>query len=158
MIKSREKYNKKICTEKQGEAATKLLELNKCMNNNPSTHEKALQAEINSVAVPEAIVNTKIDSIQDRIRVSCCSVAKVRKDYMDASVPSCEKHQQTASEIIDSYLADTVGIICPNFDDKDTKSCDKNDIKIVPSKKTNARSFIRPIIDVIQTLTPNNRS
>lgn len=158
MVKSREKYNKKICTEKQSEQATKLLELSQCMETHKSTHEKGNQAELNSITVPEAIVNTKIDSIQDRIKVSCCSVSKVRKDYLDASVPNCKQYQGVASDIIDSYLADTVGIICPNFDSKDTEGCDKLNIKITPSKKTNAKSFIRPIIDVIGTLTPNQRN
>lgn len=150
MVNSRQKYNKKICAEKQSEAATKLLELNQCMANNKPTVEKAIQAELNSILVPESIVNSKIDSVQERIKQSCCSVARVRKEFMDATVPHCKQHSQVASDVIDSYLAETVGIICPDFESK-RHDCEKLP-KLVAPKSSNARFFVRPIINVIQTL------
>lgn len=151
MVNSRQKYNKRICSEKQSEAATKLMELNQCMLNNKASLDKGIQAEINSITTPEAIVNSKIDSVQDRIKHSCCSVAKVRKDFMDATVPHCKQYSGIASEIIDSYLADTVGIICPDFESKLRQDCEKLP-KLTSSKPSNAKFFVRPIINVIQTL------
>lgn len=151
MVNSRQKYNKKICSEKQSESATKLLELNQCMHNNKQAVEKGIQAELNSISTPEAIVNSKIDSVQERIKQSCCSVAKVRKEFMDATVPYCKQYSPVASDIIDSYLADTVGIICPDFESKLRHDCEKLP-KLGSPKSSNARFFIRPIINVIQTL------
>lgn len=151
MVNSRQKYNKRICSDKQSEAATKLMELNQCMIDNKASLEKGLQAEFNSISTPEAIVNSKIDSIQDRIKHSCCSVAKVRKEFMDATIPQCKQYSGVASEIIDSYLADTVGIICPDFESKLRHDCEKLP-KLTSTKPSQARFFVRPIINVIQTL------
>lgn len=151
MVNSRQKYNKKICTEKQSETATKLIELSQCMHNNKVSFEKGTQAELNSIVIPEAIVNSKIDSVQERIKHSCCSVAKVHKEFLEATVPTCKQYTQTASEVIDSYLADTVGIICPDFETKPRSDCEKLP-KLTTPKSSNARFFIRPIINVIQTL------
>lgn len=151
MVTSRQKYNKKICTEKQSEQATKLIELSQCMASNKVTHEKGLQAEFNSIIVPEAIVNSKIDQVQDRIKHSCCSVARVRKEFLDATQPNCKQYSSVASEIIDSYLAETVGIICPDFDTKLRYDCEKLP-KLTTPKSSSARYFIRPILNVIQTL------
>lgn len=151
MVNSRQKYNKRICTEKQSDAATKLLELDQCMLGNKVAVEKGLQAELNAIAVPEAIVNSKIDNLQDRIKHSCCSVAKVRKEFMDATMPHCKQHSQVASEIIDSYLSDTVGIICPDFESKARFDCDKLP-KLTAPKTSTHEFFVRPILNVIATL------
>lgn len=53
--------------------------------------------------------------------------------------------------MIDSYLAETVGIICPNFDEKAKHECETLP-KLAPPKTSNARFFVRPILNVIQTL------
>lgn len=151
MISSRQKYNKKICSEKQSEAATKFLELNQCMESHDTNHERGVQAELNSIVVPEAIVNSKIDNVQDRVKHSCCSVARVRKEYMDATIPHCKQYSSVASDVIDSYLAETVGIICPDFEGKSQNECAKLP-KLNTPKSSNAKFFIRPIINVIQTL------
>lgn len=151
MVNSRQKYNKKICSEKQSDAATKLLELNQCMTNSKASTEKGIQAEMNSITTPEAIVNSKIDLVQDKIKHSCCSVGKVRKEFMDATVPHCKQYSQVASELIDSYLADTVGIICPDFESKLRQDCDKLP-KLTTTKTGSAKFFVRPIINVIGTL------
>lgn len=151
MVNSRQRYNKKICTEKQSESATKLMELSQCMHDHKSAMDKGMAAEINSIVIPEAIVNSKIDSVQERIKHSCCSVAKVHKEFLDATTPDCKQHSQTASDVIDSYLADTVGIICPDFSTKPRSDCEKLP-KLTTPKTSNARFFIRPIINVIQTL------
>lgn len=151
MVASRQKYNKKICTEKQSDAAVKLIELNQCLLGNKASQDKAIEAEINSVLVPEAIVGSKIDSVQDRLKHSCCSVAKVRKEFLDASTLNCKQHIQTATDLIDSYLAETVGIICPDPDSKKNQECDKLP-KLAMPKSASARYFVRPILNVIQTL------
>lgn len=151
MVNSRQKYNKRICSEKPTEAALKFLELNQCMQTHKVGVEKGIQAELNSIATPEAIVNSKIDSLQERIKHSCCSVAKVRKEFMDTTVPHCKQYSQVSSEIIDSYLGETVGIICPDFDSKLRYDCDKLP-KLATPKSTSARFFVRPILNVIQTL------
>lgn len=153
MVSSRQKYNKRICSEKQNDAATKFLELNQCMKNHKSAQEKGLQAEMNSISVPEAIVNSKIDSVQERVKHSCCSVAKVRKEYLESTYPNCKQYSQVASEVIDSYLADTVGIICPDFESKLRQDCEKLP-KLANSKSSSSRFFIRPILNVVQTLAP----
>lgn len=149
MVNSRQRYNKKICSEKPSEAANKFIELNQCMHSNKMTMEKGVQAELNSILTPEAIVNSKISSVQDRVKYSCCSVARVRKEYMDATVPTCKQYSQVASEVIDSYLAETVGIICP--DSQKNQDCDKLPALSV-GKSSNARFFVRPILNVVQTL------
>lgn len=151
MVNSRTKYNKRICSEKQSDAATKFLELNQCMHSNKVAVEKGQLAELNSITTPEAIVNSKIDSVQERIKQSCCSVAKVRKEYMDATLPHCKQYSQVATELIDSYLAETVGIICPDFETKLRSDCEKLP-KLTAPKSSNSRFFVRPIINVIQTL------
>lgn len=151
MVASRQKYNKKICAEKPTESATKLVELTQCMTSNKAAHERGVQAEMNSILVPEAIVNGKIETTQERIKHSCCSVARVRKDFLDALEPECQQYSSTASDIIDSYLADTVGIICPDFNTKVQQYCDKLP-KLTTPKSSNARYFIRPIMNVIQRL------
>lgn len=148
---SRQKYNKKICSEKPTEAATKLIEFGQCILDNKPAFERAVRAELNAIIIPEAIVNTKIDSVQDRIKQSCCSVAKVRKEFLDAAVPHCKQYTQVASDLIDSYLRDTVGIICPDFESKARSEC-ANLPKLNTPKSSTARSFIRPIVNVIQTL------
>lgn len=151
MVNSRQRYNKKICSEKPTEAATKFLELSQCMESNKVTVEKGLQAELNSIVIPESIVNSKIDSVQERIKHSCCSVARVRKEFMDATVPHCKQYSQVASDIIDSYLAETVGIICPDFESKLRHECEKLP-KLSVAKETTSRYFVRPILNVVQTL------
>lgn len=150
MVNSRQKYNKRICSEKQSESATKLMDLAQCMHNNKQSLDKAITAEMNSITIPEAIVNSKLESVQDRIKHSCCSVAKVRKEFLEATVPHCKQYTQVASEVIDSYLAETVGIICPDFESK-RHDCDKLP-KLATPKSSSARFFIRPIVNVIQTL------
>lgn len=148
MITSRTKYNRKIC-ERDPEAANRLMELSKCMNTNKAAHEKGLKAELNSILISEAIVKGKIENSQDRLRYSCCSVAKVRKEFMEATLPHCAQHSQTATEIIDSYLSDTVDLICPK---NKNHNCDALAKLEVPSQPS-FRYFIRPIINVIQTLS-----
>lgn len=151
MVNSRQKYQKKVCTDKPSEASTKLLELNQCVQQNKGSHEKAIQAEISSITIPESITNSKISNVQERIKQSCCSVARVRKDFMDTTVPHCTQYSQVASELIDSYLAETVGIICPDFESKARHDCEKLPKLTVP-KSSNAKFFVRPIINVIGTL------
>lgn len=152
MVNSRQRYHKRICSEKPSEAALKLIEMNQCMVNNKLNWEKGLQTELNSITVPEAIVNSKLDNVQERIKYSCCSVAKVRKEFMDSTIPNCKQYTHVASEMIDSYLADTVGIICPESDSSKPKyDCEKLS-KLSASKSANARYFVRPILNVIQTL------
>lgn len=149
MVSSRTKYNKKICSERLTEAASKFLDLGRCMMEDNAAFEKGLEAEINSVSIPETISRTKFDQVQEQLKVSCCSVAEVRQQYMDSTNPSCKQHTGTASEVIDSYLAETVGIVCPNFEKL------RNDCAKVPRltpKAPQHRYFIKPIIDVIQTL------
>lgn len=116
-----------------------------------ASREKGVQAELNAITVPEAIVNTKIDSVQDRIKHSCCSVAKVRKEFMDSAQPNCKQYTPVASDMIDSYLADTVGIVCPDFETKLRHDCEKLP-KLTTGKPPHARFFVRPILNVIQTL------
>lgn len=149
MVNSRQRYNKRICSEKPSEAANKFIELNQCMHNNKMSMEKGIQAELSSILTPEAIVNSKIGSVQERVKYSCCSVAKVRKDYLDATIPACKQHTQVASEVIDSYLAETVGIICP--DSQKNQDCDKLPALNIPAS-SNSRFFVRPILNVVQTL------
>lgn len=151
MVNSRQKFNKKICTEKQSDAATKLLEFNQCMLGNKQAAEKAYEAEIQSITVPESIVGGKIADVQDRLKHSCCSVARVRKEFLESSTTNCKQHIQAATDLIDSYLAETVGIICPDPDSKKNQECDKLP-KLVISKTANARYFVRPILNVVQTL------
>lgn len=150
MVMSRQRYNKKVCTEKPSDAALKFIELGKCMAENKAASDKGYMAEVNSITTPEAIVNSKIEPVQQRLKQSCCSVAKVRKEYMDATMPHCKQYSHTASEVIDSYLADTVGIVCPDFEKK-KEECDKLP-KLTTSKNPQHRFFVRPILDVIQTL------
>lgn len=150
LVSSRQKYQKKICSEKPSESARKLIEYNECMFNNGGM-VKAANAEFNSIITPEAIVRAKFDTVQDRIKQSCCSVAKARKEYMAAAEPQCKSMLDVPTELIDSYLADTVGIICPDFDSKIKQNCDQ--IKSLDlSKEPVSKSFIKPIISVVQTL------
>lgn len=150
MVNSRAKYNKKVCTEKPSEASNKFIELGKCMAENKAASEKGMAAELSAITIPEAIVNSKIEPVQQRLKQSCCSVAKVRKDFLDATQPHCKQYTQVASEVIDSYLAETVGIVCPDFE-RHRSECDKIP-KLIISKNPQHRFFVRPILDVIQTL------
>lgn len=151
MIASRQKYNKEICHENISDAASKLLEYNKCMHANNGA-EKAIEAEINSIIVPEAIINTKFSKNQDRINQSCCSVSRSRDEYMAASSPRCSRHSAAAATMIDSYLSDSLKIICPNFDSK-LNECDKLPKLTLPKQPT-SKSFVKPIIGVVQALAP----
>jgi len=151
LVNSRQKYQKKVCSEKPSETAIKVMELSQCMANNKVNYDKGIQAELNSILTPEAIVSSKIENVQERVKQSCCSVAKVRREFLETTLPNCKQHTQAASEIIDSYLADTVGIICPDFDNKPKSECEKLP-KLQASKSSNSRFFVRPILNVVQTL------
>lgn len=151
MVNSRQKYNKRICSERPAEAASRLFEFAQCINKSAQSFEKSLQAELSAILTGEAIVGARIESAQERIKHSCCSVAKVRKDFLEATQPACEQHAQVASEMIDSYLAETVGIICPDFEDHKRQDCEKLPKLAIPKTST-ARFFVRPILNVIQTL------
>lgn len=150
MVNSRQRYNKKLCTEKPSETANKMLDLSKCMSNNRNLFEKGVQAELSAILTPEAIVNSKMESIQDRLKYSCCSVAKARREFMETTLPNCKQYSSVSSEMIDSYLADTVGIICPDFEGK-RHECDKLP-RLQLAKSSNSRFFLAPILNVIQTL------
>lgn len=150
MVQSRQRYNKKICVEKPNDASSKLLELGQCMRNDQALMEKGTVAEVNAIIAPEALVSRKIDNVSERLKQSCCSVARSRREFMDTIVPGCKQFSPVAGDIIDSYLAETVGIICPDFE-KMSKECDKLP-KIEWAKTANSRHFIRPIMNVVQTL------
>lgn len=152
MATSRNKHNKKICAEKQSDAGTRFIEMGKCMMETKASYEKGLQTEILSVTIPEVIVDSKIELVQDRLKRSCCSVADVRQQFMDSMNPHCKHHSHTAQEVIDSYLADTVGLVCHDFERL------KKECKDLPQLKTTHatpkhRFFVKPILDVIQTLS-----
>lgn len=151
MVNSRQKFSKKVCTEKANDYTNKVLELGQCMSKHRNLIEKGMQAELNSIVTPEAIVSTKIDSIQERLKHSCCSVAKARREFIDTTIPNCKQHIQTATDLIDSYLAETVGIICPDFEGRQRNDCDKLP-KLSVAKSSNTRNFLGPILNVVQTL------
>lgn len=151
MVGSRQKYNKKICTEKPSETALKVLELGRCIMDHKVLHDKGMQAEINAIVTPEAIVKSDISSAQERLKHSCCSVAKARREFMETTFPHCKQYSHVASEIIDSYLAETVGIICPDFEGRQRNECDKLP-KLQTAKSSKTRNFLGPILSVIQTL------
>lgn len=54
------------------------------------------------------------------------------------------------ADLIDSYLADSIGIICPDFD-KGMTFCDKLP-KLNTSKTAKSKFFILPVLDVVQLL------
>lgn len=151
MVASRQKYNKKLCTEKPSEMATKVLEFGQCMTSNKNLFEKGVQAELNAIVTPEAIMNSQIRSIQDRLKHSCCSVAKARREFMETTIPNCKQYTNVASEMIDSYLAETVGIICPDFEGKQRHDCEKLP-KLQTAKSSSSRNFLGPILNVVQSL------
>jgi len=150
LVSSRQKYNKRVCVDKPNEASAKLLEFSQCMRDDKSLMEKGQLAEVNAIVAPEALVNLKIDNVAERLKQSCCSVARSRKEFMETIIPGCKQYSQVAAELIDSYLADTVGIICPDFE-RLRNECDKLP-KITYAKQANSRHFIRPIMNVVQTL------
>jgi hypothetical protein len=150
MVSSRQRFNKKICVEKPNETSSKVVELAQCMRNDKALWDKGAQAEVNAIVTPEAIVNHKTDNVAERLKQSCCSVARARKEFMESIMPGCKQYSSAASETIDSYLADTVGIICPDFE-KLRNDCERLP-KLTYAKQPNARHFIRPILNVVQTL------
>lgn len=151
MVSSRQKYNKKLCTEKPSETALKVIDLSRCVLNNRQLSEKAMQAEVNAIVTPEAILNGNIHSVQERLKHSCCSVAKARREFIEATFPHCKQHSQVASDMVDSYLAETVGLICPDMDGKQRSECEKLP-KLPTAKSSSRRNFLGPILGVIQTL------
>lgn len=73
---------------------------------------------------------------------------------MDATLPACAQHTQTFGDLVDSYLADTVSLICPNFESStSSKDCDKL-TKLEQPKQLKAKYFVRPILQVIDLLKP----
>ena len=72
------------------------------------------------------------------------------QQYIDASRPNCASHSTAVGELIDSYLADSIGIICPDFD-KGLTFCDKLP-KLNVSKDARSKFFILPVLDVVQIL------
>lgn len=152
LVQSRQKFNKRICTEKPTETAQRLIELSQCMLGSKEQTEKGTLAEMNAITLPESIVNAKIDSGSERLKYSCCSVAKSRKEFIDLTSPQCRQHSQMATELADSYLAETTGMICPDFDSKQRHDCDKLP-KLPTSNKMQSRHFISPTLRVIQMLT-----
>lgn len=54
------------------------------------------------------------------------------------------------AELIDSYLADSISIICPDFD-KGLTFCDKLP-KLNTVKEAKSKFFILPVLDVVQLL------
>lgn len=54
------------------------------------------------------------------------------------------------ADLIDSYLADSISIICPDFD-KGMAFCDKLP-KLNVSQKAESKFFILPVLDVVQLL------
>lgn len=152
MAISRHKYNKKICTDTHSEAAKKFIEMGHCMLETKPAYEKGLQTEITSILIPEVIVDNKFEQVQQRLKRSCCSVAEVRQQYMNSMIPSCKDHAQTAKSVIDSYLADTVGLVCHDFERLKEECKELPKLHIAHDAKPKHRFFVKPILDVIQTL------
>ena len=149
LVQSRQKFNKKICTEKPGEWSNKMLEADRCILGHKDLLEKGMQVEIHNIAVPEAILNSKIETTEERLKYSCCSVASSRREFIDISSPHCKQHLPIATELVDSFLAETTSIICPD-NEKQRNECDK--LPKLPISRAKSRAFIFPTLKVIQTL------
>lgn len=74
----------------------------------------------------------------------------IGQKYIDASKPNCATYSGAVADLIDSYLADSIGIICPDFD-KGMTFCDKLP-KLNVSKEAKSKFFILPVLDVVQLL------
>lgn len=154
LIQSRRTYNKKVCTETPNETAIKLVNYSQCCSNSKLCRDKGDQAEFNAIAFPDAIASAKM-SVEDRLHHSCCAVSRIKREFVETSTANCKQHMQGMAELVDSYVADTIGLICPDFNSpKPRFDCNK----LAPlslGKVPSSRYFVRPIVNVVQQLSPN---
>lgn len=151
IIAGRIKYNRKLCAETVGDFNGKFIDTFKCMTKIKPLMEKGVKAEIFAAVVSEGIANTKLNSSDIRLKHACCAVSEIKRQYIDSTRPNCASHSGSIADLIDSYLADSIGIICPDFD-KGMTFCDKLP-KLNSSREAKSKFFILPVLDVVQLLT-----
>ncbi|KAG9509416.1 putative cytosolic iron-sulfur protein assembly protein CIAO1 [Fragariocoptes setiger] len=150
IIAGRIKYNKRLCSETPSDLGTKFVNAFKCITPFKNLMEKGVKAENYASVSSEAIANTKLNSSDIRLKYACCAVSEIKRQYIDSSRPNCAEHAPAVADLIDSYLADSIGIICPDFE-KGMQFCDKLP-KLNFTTKAKSRFFILPVLDVVQLL------
>lgn len=54
--------------------------------------------------------------MSERVKRTCCSIQVAREDLIAAVKPECEKSVPLLSEYVDSYTAETLSLICPDYE------------------------------------------
>lgn len=122
----------------------------KCLKEN--AFDKTKNAERKTILNSQILLDMNETDDKLRLKRACCGVIESRADFMDATKEKCPQHEKLYAEYVDSYMAEAMGLICPDAKDLE---CGKLEPLKMDGVEPKTKFFLSPMLKIVKSLDHN---